>query len=63
MDVGGQVLEGDELADRDAPQAIAALVHGDLVGIDVPRPQRDAGRVDGEAQVVRVPYRWLGLFV
>ena len=36
MDVSGQVFEADKLADRNAPQAVAALVHGQLVAVDVP---------------------------
>ena len=58
VDAGGQVFEGDQpVALGHPPQAMRALVQGNLIGIDVPRPQGDPGRVRGDAQAVRVPHR------
>jgi hypothetical protein len=47
MDAGGQVLKGDSLADH-PPQPMRALVQSNLVGIDIPRPQCDAGRIGSD---------------
>lgn len=58
MDAGRKRLERDDpIARRYAPHAMGAFVHGDVVGIDVPRPQGDTGRVGCDAKVVSVPYR------
>ncbi len=48
MDLGRQALEDDERPERQVPQVIAALVHGELVGVDVPRPQGHPGRLNRE---------------
>ena len=36
MNMGGQVFKTNEITDRDTPEAIAAFVHRQLVGINVP---------------------------
>ena len=58
MDAGRKRFEReDPVAWRHPPHATGALVHGDLVGIDIPRPQGDTGGVGGDAQVFGVPCR------
>ena len=52
----GKILKGRSL-NVHSPQAIGAFVEGDLVGIDIPRPQRDAGRIGGDPQSMGVPHR------
>ena len=47
MDAGGKVLKGDSLADH-PPQVMRTFVQGNLVGIDIPRPQCDAGRIGSD---------------
>jgi hypothetical protein len=57
MDTRGQVLKGHTFfASRHAPHVIRALVHGEPVGVDVPRPQGYPGRVNGAAQVFCLPH-------
>jgi hypothetical protein len=47
MDACGQTLKGDRSTSH-PPQRVRALVQGDLVGVDIPRPQRDARRIGGD---------------
>jgi hypothetical protein len=57
MDAGRQLFERDDpIVRRHPPQAMGALVHGDVVCIDVPRPQGDPGRVGSDAKTAGVPY-------
>jgi len=56
MDAGGKVLKRCSF-NVHSPQAMGALVEGDLVGIDIPRPQRDASRIGGDPQSMGVPHR------
>jgi hypothetical protein len=37
------------------PRLKGALVHGDLVGLDVPPSQADTCGIDGRAQVLLIP--------
>jgi len=52
-----QVLEGDRPIPWHTPQGMGALVEGDLVGVDVPRPQGHPGRVSGDTQALGVPHQ------
>jgi hypothetical protein len=63
VDVGGKVFESYRpIGARHAPEAMCALVQCDLVGIDVPGPQGDAGRVGGNLQAIGIPHRRRGAF-
>jgi hypothetical protein len=54
MDMGGKILERDTFAYRHAPETVGMLIHGELVGVDIPRPKGDAGRFDSETQMFKV---------
>ena len=58
MDTGGQVLERDRLAAGNVPQAARPFIHGNSVGIDIPRPECDSGGICGNSKSVRIPHRW-----
>ena len=57
VDMGGEILERDFGGVRHAPEIIGALVEPQLVGIDVPGPERDAGAFDGHPEVAFMPDR------
>jgi hypothetical protein len=55
MDVRGEVLERDLLLPWQAPEVASLLVHKEAIRIDVPGPEGDARRIDGEPQMINVP--------
>ena len=55
MDAGGKILKRCSL-NVHSPQAMGALIEGDLVGIDIPRPQRDARCIGGDPQPVGISH-------
>jgi hypothetical protein len=57
VDLGGKVLELDGCALWQAPEIERALVHGERIGVDVPRPQGHTGGIEGEAQLLGRPNR------
>jgi hypothetical protein len=60
MDLRRKVFEDNFRAPGDTPEIVGAIIESELVGIDVPGPQCDARRLDGQPQMLRVPFRQLG---
>jgi hypothetical protein len=55
VDVFRKIFKSDKRRDGDAPQTIPFLVHRQLVVVNVPGPESDAGSIDREAQVGVAP--------
>ena len=56
MNFGRQILENHERSEGDIPEAIAVLVHREMIRVNVPRPQCNASCVDGEPEVTSLPF-------
>jgi len=55
MDMRREVFERYVVTSWNAPKVKSPIIHFQLVGIDIPRPEGDAGGLDGEPQLLGVP--------
>ena len=60
MNMSRKILERHIFTERHAPHCEGALVHVESIGVDVPRPQGDAGRVGRRTQPLGVPDQRVG---